>query len=304
MNETSLNLAGIELPLMQSPRGPLLSINHPEIEPLSWLINLSVDGGLQGLQEQIESERNIHYKGIHATLEDSGNYRLWSDFCTTSITLPPQSILELLSHLRVLRESFQPRSSGKAARKEVELTSPVADQTFDSTVQPRTLRPLEELESRAVELDRLVQRERSLENASEESAKRRFLLLDLAASGIFELDAEIPGTLPTLKSYHSTALKVARYLSSEPRRRFNPDATSAPIIGGPVSIDWFRFPSPVPSHLTEDEWLAFLENILVNGGAHGGEGEIFVPVGVDWWTLHWRCDDAVHPAIVAARISG
>lgn len=304
MNETSLNVAGLELRLMQSPRGPLLSTNHPEIEPLTWLINLSVDGGLQNLQEQIESKCDIHYKGLHATLEDSGNYYLWGDFFSTSMSLPPQSILEVLSRLRLLRETFQTRSASKAVCKQVELPNPVVEQVSDNSIQSRTLHPLEELESRAVELDQLVQRERSPENVSEESVKRRFLHLDLAASGIFEPNVDIPDTLPMLRSYHSAALQVARYLASESRQRFNPDATSAPVIGGPVSLDWFRFPSPVPSHLTADEWLAFLENILVHGGTYGGEGEIFVHVGAYWWTLYWRSDDAIHPAIVAARISG
>ncbi len=303
MREASLKVAGMELPLMQSPRGPLIAdFNHPEIEPLAWLINLAVDGKLQNLREDVEAGRDIDYNGLSAVREVSGEYRISGDFFPTVMLFPAQSIIETLVQLRTLRESFQRELPRSVVSKDVGIAPPPDLPSVD-TAQTGSPRSFGELEARAAELDRLVRRERTLEHAAEESAKRRFLLLDLAASDLFDSgrDLDIAATLPTLRAYRQAGLGIARYLASETRRRFNPHAVAAPVVGAPVSIDWFRFPSPAPAHLTAEEWLAFLENMLAGTSAQGGEGEIFVRVGAGWWTLCWRCDDAIHPAVVAVK---
>jgi len=301
MNETSVTVAGLSLPLMQSPRGPLLSINHPEIEPLAWLINLALDGGLKDLRARMQSGQDVHYKGLHAARQSSGEYRLWGDFFGTSMTLPPESVLDTLARLDALHEASRRTPPSPPAQEPAEPPRPALDPAVEPTAAPRAPQPLEELEARAAELDRLTRRDRTLENVVEESAKRRFLLLDLEATGIFEPGPDLPEALPTLRSYRAAGLQVAQYLVSDVRRRFNPDCSPGPVVGSPVSVDWFRFPSPGPSHLTAEEWLAFLENILVNGGASGGQGEVFVHVGPAWWTLWFRCDDGVHPTVVAIK---
>jgi len=157
-----------------------------------------------------------------------------------------------------------------------------------------------ELEHRASELDRLAARERTVDHAAEESAKRRFLLLDLQAAGVLDAAVEIPPEFPTLGAYQRAAVLITGYLNSEERFRFNPDAEPEPVLGSPVSIDWFRFPQPGPEHLSPAEWLGFCENMLTHAGVSGGQGEVLARVGNDWWRLGWRCDDGVHPALVSA----
>jgi hypothetical protein len=157
------------------------------------------------------------------------------------------------------------------------------------------------LERRAAELDSLSARERNAEHAAEESAKRRFLLLDLVAAGIFDLEFELPAEFRTLRAYRQAALRVSEYLAGGERSSFNPDAAPEPVVGSPVSIDWFRFPQPGPGHLSPAEWLAYAENILTHAGVSGGQGEVLTRLGSQWWTLVWRRDDGIHPALVSAN---
>jgi hypothetical protein len=154
----------------------------------------------------------------------------------------------------------------------------------------------EELEGRATALDRVA----ASAGPAESATLRRQLLADLVEAGLFDAPAEPPEERPTLQAYHRAGRRLARYLRSVERARFNPDAAPTPIVGAPVSVDWFRFPSPGPDHLSELEWLAYLENILTSAGPSGEDGEIFVRIGDGWWTLRWRTDDGVHPAVVSA----
>jgi hypothetical protein len=160
---------------------------------------------------------------------------------------------------------------------------------------------MDDLERRAIELDLLLARERTVEHLAEESTKRRFLLLDLEATGLFDLNFSLPANLARLQRYRDAGRRVAEYLRSEERFRFNPEAVVGPVVGSPVSLDWFRFVSPGPAHLTPIEWLAYAENLLTHGGISGGQGDIFARAGDEWWTLGWRCDDGIHPALVSAK---
>jgi hypothetical protein len=51
------------------------------------------------------------------------------------------------------------------------------------------------------------------------------------------------------------------------------------------------------------EWLAFVENMIARSELTGGQGECYLNVRGDWWTLFWRTDDGVHPAAVSATHS-
>jgi hypothetical protein len=304
MKDEFLTVCGRVLPLVQSPQGPLLSTAHPEIEPLAWLINVALEESKKELRVQLESGQDIHYKGLHAVRKASGEYFFWGEFCEASFTLPVEAVVEIVSRLDALRKAskkgepalqFEPRGHEPPLLERQQSDSPEAP-----LPQPC---PFANLESRAAELEQLKRRERTLENLAEESAKRRFLLADMEATGIFQPGQGLPEEYPILDGYRSAGLETARYLSSAERQRFNPGSGPEPIVGAPVSIDWFRFPSPGPSHLSSLEWLAFLENVLVHGGTSGGQGETFVQIGSEWWILYYRSDDGVHPAVVAATPS-
>jgi hypothetical protein len=157
-----------------------------------------------------------------------------------------------------------------------------------------------DLERRAAALDRLATRERTAGNLAEEATLRRRLLVDLDEVGVLDAVVEPPAGLPVVAGYHRAASRLGHYLRSVERARFNPDAAPTYLLGAPVSVDWFRIPSPTPGHLSDLEWLAYLENVLTSADPSGDRGEIFVHIGDGWWTLHWRTDDGVHPAVVSA----
>ncbi len=128
-------------------------------------------------------------------------------------------------------------------------------------------------------------------------------MLDLRDKGVFEESLAAPPAFVKIREYHAAATKAASYLRSRERFEFNPEATVEPVIGSPVSLDWFRLGAePGPPHLSPTAWLAFLENTLTRNEVSGDQGELFVRAD-DWWSLFWRADDGEHPCVVAASRS-
>jgi hypothetical protein len=163
------------------------------------------------------------------------------------------------------------------------------------------------LEDRASDLDQLAAGAQDTEAIAAISAKRRFLLLDLQAEGLFDADMDESdpalALFPMLRSYTRAALKLRAYYASEARRQYLDELPPKSLIIGPISVDWFRFEQPIPAGFAQDEWLAHCEYTFRNIELGQGGGEIFFRAGDYWCTLLWRYDDGIHPVFFQASIS-
>jgi hypothetical protein len=304
MSAERMTIAGIDLPLRHTERGPMIDDMHAEVEPLAALVNMAIDRHLARFRALIEAGEPIDYKGVRAVPEAGGAYRISTSWLTQTVTLPAAALIEIMTTLTAMKLPPEPRVIPEVR----ELPPPPPPRV--PPPRPDGLgTSWPELEQRAAELDRLVERERTEEHLAEEARLRCWLLWDLQDGCLFDRDEILPedGELPTLRGYRAAAKQLAAYLESEERARYNPDAPETIMLGAPVSVDWFRRPQArVPRNFTPFEWLGYLENMLVRwNDLTGDHGKAFInAVAGGWWTLYWRTDDAVHPAIVAATTEG
>jgi hypothetical protein len=92
------------------------------------------------------------------------------------------------------------------------------------------------------------------------------------------------------------------YLRSAERRRHVEGAYAQPILGAPISIDWFWHPS-VPKGFEKYDWLGACERALGDApSTEGPEGEVFTRFGSRWCRILWRRDDGQTPAIVETSL--
>jgi hypothetical protein len=165
----------------------------------------------------------------------------------------------------------------------------------------------DDLELRAARLDGLVARAATAQDAVDAAAKRRFLMLDLEAEGLFEgaLHPTLSAALadrPTLRTYRDAAVRLRSYLTSDVRRQFLTSDPPRSLTDSNVSIDWFRFPQPIPDGFVEDEWVAYCEFMMTSLTLHGDGGEILFKVREKLCTVLWRLEDGIHPAIYKATL--
>lgn len=294
-----ITIAGIEMPLRQTARGPVIASDWPQLEPLKWVVNIAVQEKLAEFRPVLERGELLEYDGLRAEPVGNGEYKLSGSFFETTMTLPAATILEIIDTLHGMRIPPKPRVIPEPKEP-------------DPPPPPRVAPPRPaglgtswaELERRAAELDAMVTRERTDEHLAEEARVRCWLLNDLQDSGLFDRAEYLPDDeeLPVLREYRAAAKQLAIYLESEERAEFNPDAPPTLMLGAPVSIDWYRRPSPAPKHAPPLRWLAFLEasmgGIAEAGGDRGWMSLVAGPGGR--WTVYWRYDDALHPCIYAA----
>lgn len=324
----SINIAGLNLLLEQTPAGPILSTKDRWLEPLAWVVNSAVtDGKAAGLAHALERGGDLSVQGLYAMRPEPGDpfleeakvrWREWTGndagddiyvvgttFTEHQIAIPRLALMEILTKLKELQQ-----------------------QTILATV-PWLFRPdpifpdpgqgeeklIRDLEKRAIELDKLENEKAdtntpTLELSATIFAKRRFLLLDLNAAGLFhESHASSKRVwlttweLHTLLGYFEAALKLLAYFSSLDRRSYVPGVGGEPILGARVSVDWFRFAQYSPAGFHPEQWLAYCESILMSAtSTEGGEGDIFVHQGDLRFQLYWRKDDGVTPALVSASL--
>ncbi|WP_147445407.1 hypothetical protein [Corallococcus aberystwythensis] len=167
-----------------------------------------------------------------------------------------------------------------------------------------------DLEARVAELDALAAQAKTADEHATVSARRRFLLIALDSEGLLDA-AQAPEVrerlerlgLPVLQGYHASAMELLRYYGSIQRRRYIPGASSRPILGGPVSLDWFRRPDHTPGTYNPFAWLGCCENIFVDTRhpEADGFGEIFMRVDGAMAHLAWRRDDGVTANLIFGR---
>jgi hypothetical protein len=152
--------------------------------------------------------------------------------------------------------------------------------------------------------------DRTVEQMAAEGARRRVLLIELDVAGLLRganVDAERAELdalgLPTLASYVTAAVALLGYLGGETRRRLVPGAAPQPVLGAPVTLDWFRrTPSP-PAGSSVEAWTALGEALLAAAiDLRGGEGEFFAQHDGGWYGIRWRRDDGSTPALLELRL--
>jgi hypothetical protein len=288
-----LNAGGVRLPLEQAADGPMVSTRaDPDVEPLAWVLNAAVTGMLPGLREAVAAGKDEVVQGLFAARPDpvesheaaaaawrrlSGRepgddaYVVGTTFSDRTVLVPRAALLELLDALERLRAG----EDGGLPHGE-----------------------LDELERRAAELERAA-------DPAAASAERRFLLLALDQAGVLGEDPPAGvAQRPLLAGYRDAAAELRRYLASEERRSLVAAPPPPGVLGAPVSLDWFRHPSPRPNPLERPfHWLAAGEAALraAQPDERAGAGEVFVRRGPEWWIFDWRRDDGVTPALVGAR---
>jgi hypothetical protein len=294
-SESTMTIAGLRLPITETSRGPKVAKTVPSIEPLAWLVNIALEEPIPDLVATLERRHDFHYDSIHAVSEGGGMYRLSVDFVTTNTRLPASTIIEIITTLSALQKPRVPRVVPQP------VDAPPGRTPAEPLVRPPLPASWQELERNAAELERLVARERTPEHLTEEARLRRILWHDMSDLGVFErVPVPLPEGTPTLHAYQAASQQLGKYLESEERAKFNPDARPTRIVDAPVSVDWFRVPSqPGPSRFSPLGWLGYLEWLLGLSERIGDHGEIFARIDEhDWWTLHWRAEDGEHPAVV------
>ena len=323
-----LNVAGISLLLVPTSEGPELSSRqHPDVEPLALVVNAAVTGAFSKLVESLEQGVDVGNQALYAVRPDPGDdfteeanrwrelsgydpgedsYLVGTTFTPTAILVPRQALLEIISALQALRQqgavisSTPPDDNGQPAMQR----QPTSDLEKNTHIEEDWL---QELEARAATLATVEQDEQTLEAAATASAKRRFLLLELNEAGLL---SELPSQdlrqqleqlqSPNLLAYYTAAMELNAYLRSQERKKYFFDAKQEPIVGAPVSLDWFRLQVATPEAYSRYDWLAFCESVFRMNHYTGGGGEIYTHLGNQWYRLRWRTDDGVTPALLSA----
>jgi hypothetical protein len=311
----TLTAGGLTLPLVQGPFGPSISPMTDEAKPLSWAV-----GEIPGLARALErgeeaatGQCRVRRPGEDEDLTEAR--RRWREL--TGEELGEDVVIVDASLIR--RRLALPRAALlgiERALQELRDAAPKPAAPWLFTPEPFHADPAPEeeawiraLEARALAFDRAVH---PTDDATAHAAKRRALLFDLDAHGLFtDVSAHQrlawleKWQLPTLASYARTAIEMHHYLRSTERRNHFPSATDEAILGAPVSIDWFRSPPASPAGMTPFAWLAYCERMFKFSEPHnGGAGQIFTRFSPEQGplVLFWRRDDAVHAALYDARL--
>lgn len=119
---------------------------------------------------------------------------------------------------------------------------------------------------------------------------------------VFELDPETLHAHPTLRGYALAARQLKAFYASAERAEYLQPLDSPPVVGGPVSIDWFRRGVPTPEGFHPLSWLAFCEWILRTSQLRADNpGEFYSRIQGRTYHLRFRREDGLHPALTWAE---
>jgi hypothetical protein len=155
---------------------------------------------------------------------------------------------------------------------------------------------------RAEELARLEQRGRELDamdDPAEAAARRRAVLIELDGLRVLSGDEDVGRELRdlglrTLSDYHAAAGRLLAYLGSDQRRAVRPAARRGPVLGAPISLDWFRR-APVESF----DRTALGEALLAAASPENMiQARFYTQWHGRWYEVVWRRDDGETPALL------
>jgi|GEM_PF-3507107 len=283
--------------------GPLIAYVDERLEPIAWALNLGV--GSVSLAEAVRAGRPIlgPEVAIRPLEDDDDRATLaagWREL--SAIELGPDAwviSIGFLSRTLAVPRAALLELADELARLRAEALKPTGPWLF--RVNPQWHEPAPGEEDALRPLERMARRA--------DPAERPALLRALDDHGIFAdawWDERLRWLdrwdLPTLAEYARAAREMHRYLRSAERQRHVASARAQPILGAPVSIDWFRHPS-VPQSFERFDWLGSCERALRDApSTDGSEGEVFTRVGPLWCRIWWRRDDGQPPAIVETSL--
>jgi hypothetical protein len=330
----SLHIGGLTLKVMELPMGLRLSTEDPDLRTLTWVINRALDGAIPDLGNALRRGDDVYYHNVYVyrprpgqdlsegvavwvrhTRRDPGAdvYVLRSALTETELVVPRTVFVAIWEALAP--PDLEVRSANRSVQYHLgEQLHTTQERLFTSgsTLNEPIIGEeavVKELSARAAELDVLTQRERTAENHAEEAAKRRFLLLDLDAAGLFEpWKADIKRNwlhawgLRNLVDYQDAAFLLRQYLASPERLQVLPPIARVDTPNAPISLDWWRTESPIIEGRSPHRWLAHLETVLrdTSVGCVGGTLPFRTQEGT--YDLVWRCDDGVHRCIVTCKL--
>jgi hypothetical protein len=123
----SIHIAGLEIPIKATARGPKVAKTNPALEPLAWFINVALDGHLPNLASALTRGDDVHFKEWHAVAQGDGIYRVSVDFLGTTIDVPAKTILEIVEALATQRHLAQTPARQLSSMRIGELEVPIED---------------------------------------------------------------------------------------------------------------------------------------------------------------------------------
>ena len=167
---------------------------------------------------------------------------------------------------------------------------------------------LQSLEARVAECDRLEAVSGDLD-LPDLLQRRRSVLIDMDAAGLLtsvnqgpKLNRLLRWRLTHLAEWYEAALDAEKYISSEGRRRYMPDAETEPVLGGPVCLDLFRGGLVCPPSVDQHEWASWGEWLLSDRPRQGDQGEFLYHDLDGWVTVRWRRDDPSRPSVLGVAL--
>jgi hypothetical protein len=191
------------------------------------------------------------------------------------LIVPRRALLEIIYALRELRQKYpSPWEIWSLAQQEELKSQP--DESGPGLFAEKTKHPyafdgerhhLSDVEEIIDDLEFwLADEPKTATTEGKITAERLTLLIELELSGLLnnqywqeKLSYLQKWELDKLEDYYKAALKLIAYANSSERQQAIPNAEPLPIRGGAISLDWFRQPLPLPSGLTDFEWLAMCE---------------------------------------------
>ena len=314
--ETALVVGPLRIPLRPTPQGPRLAPDDPAFEALGWVINDAMDPDRAGVFDAIVnggtwSGNEIGVEQVDPDTDVTAQVAAWRRLAGRDPEPP----------LTALAVGFRPMASVVPRTVAAEIATRLRDLRRERAVDPPWLfrreppvwdmahpseRPvIEELDRRAGDIDR---RAAGLTDEAEPPdllADRRALLIDLDAAGLLSAEQEAAkrGRLrywapDTLLSWYDAACTASRYLASEERRRYQPDATAQPVFGSTVTLDLFRDGLVCPPDVAPYDWASFGEALLTADPLPADEQGSFLHHDADGWVrVRWRRDYGDQPSL-------
>lgn len=327
----SLKLGRLDLPLVHTPTETVLHIYESSpLAPVAWVLNNAMRDNPSDFRSRVEGNQTASAGGPAAVrlpepdLLYNRRWRAWTglpptddmfalatSFIALDVPVTRAALLRLFDELmawqRAPRPVASPAAPAPAAAPEA------ADEADEDAWLEDPGFKLYQLEKRALALDERDTQVVSAADAAAVADLRRAFLDDLLRLGLLEDVASSPVAAavdpcahPTVFGYREAARAILAYQRCEARLRDLPDARPFPVVGGPVSLDWFRLGAPTPGGVDPLRFLVLGEHLLrwqVEDGALTAACGDFFYRDRDPYRFTWRKDDGVHPALVAGDIA-
>lgn len=294
-----MNFEGLELDLVETPMGPLLSTTTGRHEPLAWALNLAVTGVLPDLDATLTRREDLRHPHCAVVRADAlGDvYEVSVEFLDAPLVIPRRVLAGILRELQRLRAAAPRPSAPWIFRRAPRWNAPAPDEDA----------PLRALEPRAARWDAL----RETAPLPTLLPERRQLLAELEEHGFFtdafglvKVQALRRWGLPVLAGYAESAWRLFQYLRSPERDRWALPAPSPRLLDNPISVDWFRLPHEGATAQEPFVTLAVCEDALRRAKLPDDPaGELSAPGADGWRRLVWRRELERVPALVSVHVA-